>query len=170
MNQKILLVDRDPAALSCHKRMLESHFEIVCAGSGEEGLVSLRNHGPRLLDVSSLRWTHASHRTAHRGPDATPFSTPPLPMCRMKPQRPARPHPRVSTRASFVRLLGPFPSYLPSRHEPSHARSTYKIRSHLQPMPSFTLRHILALPRVSPLQHSSPIASVAPAASFKSLY
>src|ERR1019366_7247314 len=102
-----------------------------------------RSSRPRFLDVSSLRWTHASDREAHRGPNPTPFSAPSLRMCRMKPQRPARPHPRVSTRASFVRLLGPFPSYLPSRHEPSHARSTYKIRSHLQPMPSFTLRNIL---------------------------
>ena len=49
--------------------------------------------GSHFLDVSSLRWTHASHRTAHRGPDPTPFSTRLLHMCRMKSQLPARTFP-----------------------------------------------------------------------------
>jgi len=126
--------------------------------------------GSRFLDLPALWWTHASDRKAHRGPDPTPFSAPSLRMCSMKPQRRARTHLRVSTRTSFVRLLGLLPSYFHSRHEPSHACSAHKTRPDLQPMPSFTLRHILALPRVSPQQHSSPIASVAPPASFKSLY
>jgi hypothetical protein len=126
--------------------------------------------GSRFLDLPALWWTYASDRKAHRGPDPTPFSAPSSRMCRMKPQRPARTHPRVSTRTSFVRLLGLLPSYFHSRHEPSHARSTHKTRPDLQPTPSFILQRILARPRVSPQPHSNPIASVAPAASFKSLY
>ena len=40
MNQKILLVDDEPAALNCYRRMLEGEFDIATASSGEEGLVS----------------------------------------------------------------------------------------------------------------------------------
>jgi hypothetical protein len=126
--------------------------------------------GSRFLDLPALWWTHASDRKAHRGPDPTPFSAPFLCMCRMKSQRPARTHLRVSTRTSFVRLLGLLPSYFHSRHEPFHARSTHKTRLDFQPTRSFILQRILARPRVSPQPHSNPIASVAPAASFKSLY
>ena len=42
MNQKILFVDHEPAALNYYRQMLESEFDIATAGSGEEGLVSLR--------------------------------------------------------------------------------------------------------------------------------
>ncbi len=70
----------------------------------------------------------------------------------------------------YVRLLDLIPSYFHSWQGPSHACSTDKTRPKLQPTRDSTLQHIVALPRASPQQHSSPIASVAPAASFKSLY
>ena len=55
MNQKILFVDGEPAALSCYKQMLESEFDIATAGSGDEGLVSLRNHGPFAVVISDMQ-------------------------------------------------------------------------------------------------------------------
>jgi len=91
-------------------------------------------------------------------------------MCRIKPQLLARPIPVFRHEPTFVRLLDLLPRYFHSRQEPSHACSTDKTRPNLQPTRDSTLRHIVTLPRVSLQQHSSPIASVAPAASFKSLY
>jgi hypothetical protein len=126
--------------------------------------------GSRFLDLPALWWTHASDRKAHRGPDPTPFSALSFPMCRMKPQLPARPIPVFRHEPASCVSSASYRVTFHSPHEPSHACSTHKTRPDLQPTRSFTLRHILALPRVSPQQHSSPIASVAPAPSFKSLY
>jgi hypothetical protein len=99
--------------------------------------------------VSSLRWTHASHRTAHRGPDPTPFSTPSWTHVPHEKPTPCSTHPRVSTRTSCVCLRGLFRSYLYSRHESSQTRSAHKTRPDLQLTLRFTLRHRIALPRVS---------------------
>jgi CheY-like chemotaxis protein len=55
MNQKILFVDDEPAALNCYKKMLRSEYDIVTAASGEEGLVTLRNDGPFAVVISDLR-------------------------------------------------------------------------------------------------------------------
>ena len=55
MNQKILLVDDEPAALNRYRQMLESEFDIATAASAAEGLVSLRNHGPFAVIISSLQ-------------------------------------------------------------------------------------------------------------------
>ena len=55
MNQKILFVDTEPAALNCYRQMLESEFDITTAASGEEGLVSLRNHGPFAVVISDMQ-------------------------------------------------------------------------------------------------------------------
>ena len=57
MSQKILFVDHEPAALNCYRQMLESKFAIATAGSGEEGLVSLRDHGPFAVVVSAMQMT-----------------------------------------------------------------------------------------------------------------
>ena len=57
MNQKILFVDHEPAALNCYRQMLESKFAIATAGSGEEGLVSLRDHGPFAVVISDMQMT-----------------------------------------------------------------------------------------------------------------
>jgi CheY-like chemotaxis protein len=54
VNQKILLVDNEPAALDRYRQMLESEFDIATAASGEEGLVSLRNHGPFAVVISDM--------------------------------------------------------------------------------------------------------------------
>ncbi len=55
MNQKILLVNDEPAALNCYRQMLESEFDIATAASGKEGLVSLRNHGPFAVVMSDMQ-------------------------------------------------------------------------------------------------------------------
>ena len=57
MNRKILFVDHEPAALNCYRQMLESKFAIATAGSGEEGLVSLRDHGPFAVVISDMQMT-----------------------------------------------------------------------------------------------------------------
>jgi hypothetical protein len=129
-----------------------------------------RSSGPRFLDVSSLRWTHASDREAHRCPDATPLPTPPLRMCRMKPQLPARLTPVFRHEPACCVCSASYPvTFTYGMSCPTPAPRT-KTRPDFQLTPCFTLRHQLALPRVSPQQHSTPIASVPPATSFKSLY
>lgn len=55
MNQKILFVDHEPAALNRYRQVLESKFDIATAGSGEEGLVSLRDHGPFAVVISDMQ-------------------------------------------------------------------------------------------------------------------
>jgi serine phosphatase RsbU (regulator of sigma subunit)/CheY-like chemotaxis protein len=48
-------VDNEPAALNCYRQMLKSEFDIVTAASGEEGLVSLRDHGPFAVVISDMQ-------------------------------------------------------------------------------------------------------------------
>src|SRR5579864_7939672 len=55
MNRKVLLVDDEPALLECYKQMLERKFDIETAGSGEEGLVTLRAQGPFAAVVSDMQ-------------------------------------------------------------------------------------------------------------------
>src|ERR1039458_9628235 len=62
---------------------------------------------------------------------------------------PSSTHPRVSTRTSCLCLRGLLRSYLYSLHESSQTRSTHKTRPDLQLTPCCTLRHPVALPRVS---------------------
>jgi serine phosphatase RsbU (regulator of sigma subunit)/CheY-like chemotaxis protein len=57
VNQKILFVDNEPAALDCYRQMLESDFDIATAANGAEGLVSLRNHGPFAVVISDMQMT-----------------------------------------------------------------------------------------------------------------
>ena len=129
-----------------------------------------RFSGPRFLDVSSLRCTHASDREAHRRPDPTPFSTPSLRMGRMKPQLRTRLTPVFRHEPAACVSAALFRSYLHALHEFSQTHSAHKTQPDLHLTPCSTLRHRVALPRVSTQQHSTPIASVAPAPSFKSLY
>jgi len=55
VNQKILFVDDEPAALDSYRRMLRGEFEIATAASGEEGLASLRTHGPFAIVISDMQ-------------------------------------------------------------------------------------------------------------------
>ena len=55
LNQKILFVDNELAALNCYRQMLESEFDIATAASGAEGLVSLRNQGPFAVVISEMQ-------------------------------------------------------------------------------------------------------------------
>ena len=81
-----------------------------------------RSSGLRFLDVSSLRWTHAGDREAHRPPDPTPFSAPSLRMGRMKPQ--------LRTRLTPV-----------FRHEPAACVSAALFRSYLHALHEFSQTH-----------------------------
>jgi serine phosphatase RsbU (regulator of sigma subunit)/CheY-like chemotaxis protein len=54
VNQKILFVDDEPAALNSYRQML-AKFDIATAASGEEGLVSLRDHGPFAVVISDMQ-------------------------------------------------------------------------------------------------------------------
>ena len=55
LNQKILFVDDEPAALNCYRKMLEGEFDIETAANGEEGLISLRDHGPFAVVISDMQ-------------------------------------------------------------------------------------------------------------------
>jgi serine phosphatase RsbU (regulator of sigma subunit)/CheY-like chemotaxis protein len=54
VNQKILFVDDQPA-LDSYRRMLQSEFDIATAATGEQGLVSLHNHGPFAIVISDMQ-------------------------------------------------------------------------------------------------------------------
>lgn len=55
MNQKILFVDDEPAVLRRYQQMLASEFDMATAASGQEGLVSLCNHGPFAVVISDMQ-------------------------------------------------------------------------------------------------------------------
>jgi CheY-like chemotaxis protein len=55
VNQKILFVDDEPAALDLYKEMLQGEFDLATAVGGEDGLVSLRNHGPFAVVISDMQ-------------------------------------------------------------------------------------------------------------------
>ena len=55
MNQKILFVDDEPAALDLYRQMLQGEVEIATAVGGEDGLVSLRNHGPFAIVIADMQ-------------------------------------------------------------------------------------------------------------------
>ena len=126
--------------------------------------------GSRFLDLPALWWTHASDRKAHCSPDPTPISAPCLRMCRMKPQLPARPirvfrhEPASCVSSASYPVIFTHGMSRPMPAPPTKPDPTFS------PRPPSQLPHRLALLPVAPQQHSSPIASVAPAASFKSLY
>lgn len=55
MNQKILFVDDEPAVLRRYQQMLASEFDMATAANGQEGLVSLCNHGPFAVVISDMQ-------------------------------------------------------------------------------------------------------------------
>lgn len=55
MNQKILFVDDEPELLDCYRRMLRRDFDVTTAVTGEEGLASVRAHGPFAIVVSDMQ-------------------------------------------------------------------------------------------------------------------
>jgi CheY-like chemotaxis protein len=57
VNQKVLFVDDEPGALDSYRRMLHSEFDIATAATGEEGLISLHNHGPFAIVISGMQMT-----------------------------------------------------------------------------------------------------------------
>ena len=55
MNQKILFVDDEPAALRLYRQMLNGGFDISTAVGGEEGIAMLRNLGPFAIVISDMQ-------------------------------------------------------------------------------------------------------------------
>ncbi|HKV23205.1 MAG TPA: SpoIIE family protein phosphatase [Candidatus Acidoferrum sp.] len=55
MNQKILLVDDEPAVLGLYKQVLKERFDILTAAGGEDGLAVLRNYGPFAVVISDMQ-------------------------------------------------------------------------------------------------------------------
>ena len=55
MNQKVLFVDDEPAALDLYREMLHGEFDLATAVGGEDGLASLRNHGPFAMVISDMQ-------------------------------------------------------------------------------------------------------------------
>jgi DNA-binding NtrC family response regulator len=55
VNQKILFVDDEPAALGLYTQMLEGEFDILTAVGGEDGIAMLRNFGPFAIVVSDMQ-------------------------------------------------------------------------------------------------------------------
>lgn len=55
MNQKILFVDDEPAALDLYREMLNSEFDVATASSGEDGLLLLHEHGPFAAVISDMQ-------------------------------------------------------------------------------------------------------------------
>ncbi|MFZ0803248.1 MAG: SpoIIE family protein phosphatase [Terriglobales bacterium] len=57
VNQKILFVDAEPAALDRYRTMLHGQFDLATAVGGENGLASLRNLGPFAIVISDMQMT-----------------------------------------------------------------------------------------------------------------
>lgn len=55
MNQKILFVDDEPAALDLYRQMLQGEFDMSTAVSGEDGLALLRNLGPFAIVICDMQ-------------------------------------------------------------------------------------------------------------------
>jgi response regulator RpfG family c-di-GMP phosphodiesterase len=55
MMDKILFVDDEIAVLSGYQRLLHREFEVSVASGGEEGLASIRVHGPYAVVISDMR-------------------------------------------------------------------------------------------------------------------
>ena len=55
MNQKILFVDDEPAALGLYRQMLKGEFDISTAVGGEDGIAMLRNLGPFAIVISDMK-------------------------------------------------------------------------------------------------------------------
>ncbi|HYL83799.1 MAG TPA: SpoIIE family protein phosphatase [Candidatus Angelobacter sp.] len=55
MNQKILFVDDEPAALRLYRQLLKCDFDISTAAGGEDGIAMLRELGPFAIVVSDMR-------------------------------------------------------------------------------------------------------------------
>jgi CheY-like chemotaxis protein len=55
VNQKILFVDDEQAALGLYKQMLKGEFDILTAVSGEDGIATLRNLGPFAIVISDMQ-------------------------------------------------------------------------------------------------------------------
>ena len=55
MADKILFVDDEPSVLDGYKRLLHREYEVDIAVGGEQGLASIRNHGPYFVVISDMR-------------------------------------------------------------------------------------------------------------------
>ena len=55
VNQKILFVDDEPAALGLYTHMLKGKFDISTAVGGEDGMAVLRNFGPFAVVISDMQ-------------------------------------------------------------------------------------------------------------------
>jgi response regulator RpfG family c-di-GMP phosphodiesterase len=55
MAEKILFVDDEPSVLEGYKRVLHREFAVDTAEGGEQGLASIRNHGPYSVVISDMR-------------------------------------------------------------------------------------------------------------------
>ncbi len=55
VNQKILFVDDEPAALGLYRYMLKGEFDISTAASGEDGIEMVRNLGPFAMVISDMQ-------------------------------------------------------------------------------------------------------------------
>jgi len=55
MSEKILFVDDEPAALDGYKRILHRDFDVDTATGGDEGLNSVREHGPYAVVISDMQ-------------------------------------------------------------------------------------------------------------------
>ena len=55
MNQKILFVDDEPAALGLYRQMLKDEFDVSTAVGGDDGVAMLRNHGPFAIVISDMQ-------------------------------------------------------------------------------------------------------------------
>jgi putative nucleotidyltransferase with HDIG domain len=55
MSEKILLVDDDRNILFSYRRYLQSKFEVLIAGNGDEGIAVLKERGPFAVVVSDYR-------------------------------------------------------------------------------------------------------------------
>ena len=58
MNNKVLIVDDDVNLLASLRRRLGRRFTVTTAVSAEEGLTSLKEHGPFAVVVSDQRMDH----------------------------------------------------------------------------------------------------------------
>jgi len=55
VNQKILFVDDEPAALCLYRQTLKGEFDISTAAGGGDGLALLRNLGPFAIVISNMQ-------------------------------------------------------------------------------------------------------------------
>ena len=60
MNEKILLVDDEPAVLIGYERLLRREFQVTTVIGGAAGLVLMKHQGPFAVVVSDMRMPEMS--------------------------------------------------------------------------------------------------------------